>query len=313
MNTPPPIPFPSTVSAKRVLACALAFSAFAGTLFGKDVFVEGVSTESGWFDVSKRVLSQTPAYDDSNMCGFATSANMLAYWQSRHPTAFPSSMPKGVEAIYNDMFRIYGNTSANPNAILGAMTDNQTSCYLDRIYGEARNFAVAPGLGNPHNFDDLYVGRTGVEFSEDSGLKKFMEFPDVLAWALEHNSPLGFNLQIAHDSGSGAHALTVWGAKYNDYDGGLLGLYYTNSDDTDDAGMPFVGLKYSGDGNIYKNGEKWTWKREDNRAWAIFDVTALNPDALFVVAVPEPSASALLAGTLAAAFCAARRRRRNGA
>ncbi len=311
------IPFPasSVRIASKLALCAIACLS-AGTLWGRDVFLDGLSlTETDWakFDVSKNVLKgygegETYFYD-SEMCAFATSANMLAYQQWKNPGSVPAEMPIGNQAIYEDMQAKYWNTPSSPDVILGAYTNNEISCYPEKYYGEQRDYSVSPGLtfwGSSIPYTSAYDSSV-----EIPGLYVSMTLGNILNWAFEHNAPMALNLQPYYDTGTTAHAVTCWGARYSDLDNSIVGLYYTDSDDmtdrmleTERVGLRFTEVSYDVERGI------WTCELDNNLRYWLFNVTCLNPDAYFVI--PEPSAFGCLAGALALALAAARRRCRSG-
>lgn len=285
------------------LACC-----YAGTLNAKDVLLDGLSeTGTNWaqFDVSKNILKSDAAglFDDSEMCGFATSANMLAYQQWKNPSAVPAAMPKGNQAIYEDMQKIYGNTQASPAVVLGASTNNVISCYPEKYYGEKRDYGVWPALSSSNwlPYTSAYTGE------EIEGLYVYMTLESVLNWAFEHNAPMGLNLQPLYEQGTTPHAVTCWGARYSDFDNTITGLFYTDSDDSvnNDQETERIGLRVTNEFG-YENGYWWC-ELDGNLRYKIFDITILNPAAF---PIPEPSAFGLLVGLGALALVGTRRRRR---
>ncbi len=297
----------------KLPAIAITFSAclFAANLSAKDVLLAGLSeTGTDWslFDVTKNILKPNAGelFDDSEMCSFATSANMLAYQQWRNPQSVPAGMPKGNQAIFEDMQKIYGNTTSSPGAILGAYKNNETSCYPEKYYGEKRDYGVEPALSQSFGYKIPYTSAYNSDI-EIPGLYIQMPLESILDWAFEHNAPMGLNLQPLYEHGTTPHEITCWGARYSDFDNTITGLFYTDSDDSvnNDQQTGRVGLRITNEFG-YENGYWWC-ELDGNLRYKVFGITLLNPDA-FVI--PEPSAFGLLAGTLALALAASRRRRK---
>ena len=281
----------------------------AGTLSAKDIFLSGLSeagTDWALFDVSKNVLKTEweSLFEDDNMCSFATSANMLAYQQWRNSSGFPSSMPQGNQEIYNDMQKIYGNIQSSMDAILGAYSNNNAASYPQKYYnGELRDYSFCVWVksynGSPY---------PSITDSEKTipGLYIDMPIENILKWAFEHNSAMGLNLQPYYEMGTDPHAITLWGARYSDFDNTITGLFYTNSDDTEGNNQEKVGIRmtkafgYDESGSLY-------CELDGKLRYKIHSVTLLNPEA-FVI--PEPSAFGLITGTLAVFIAVSGRRRR---
>ena len=315
MRLTPTLTLSSRVLSKAAL-CAMACLS-AGTLWAKDVFLAGLSeTGTNWalFDVSKNILKgygegETYFYD-SEMCAFATSANMLAYQQWKNPNSVPADLPQGTQAIYADMQDKYWNTPSSPDVILGAYTNNQISCYPEKYYGEQRDYAVSPGLsrwGSSIPYTSSYDSSVEID-----GLYVSMSLGDILKWAFEHDAPMSLNLQPLYEAGTTAHAVTCWGARYSDLDNSIVSLFYTDSDDTinNDQETERIGLRITNEFGYDSEKGIWWCELDGNLRYQLFNVTLLNPEAFYVI--PEPSAFGLLAGAFALALLVARRRRRSG-
>lgn len=312
MQLTPIFTTPSRILSKAAL-CAMACLS-AGTLWAKDVFLAGLSeTGTNWalFDVSKNMLKPggEDLFDDSLMCSFATSANMLAYQQWRNISGFPTAMPKGNQAIYNDMQTVYGNRESSMDAVLGAFQNNEVASYPRRYYeNELRDYAFC-----------VWVRRNNAwpytsQVSSDEvipGLYQDMNLSSILDWAFEHGAAMGVNLQPYYDMGTDPHAITLWGARYNDYDNSVTGLFYTDSDDTESSLQMTerVGIRMTSAIGYDEDGSLWC-ELDNNLRYKIYSITLLNPEAFYVI--PEPSAFGLLAGGFALALLVARRRRRSG-
>ncbi len=309
------IPFPasSVRIASKLALCAIACLS-AGTLWGRDVFLDGLSlTETDWakFDVSKNVLKPDSEnlFDDSLMCSFATSANMLAYQQWRHASGFPADMPKGNQAIYEDMQAMYGNRESSMDAVLGAFQNNEVAAYPRKYYGdELRDYAFCVWVRQYNAYP--YTSQLDSD-KVIPGLYMDMSLPAILEWAFEHDAAMGVNLQPYYDVGTDPHAITLWGASYRDQDNVLVGLFYTDSDDTQSSlvAAERVGIRMTTEIGYDESGNLWC-ELDNNLRYRIHSITLLNPDAYFVI--PEPSAFGWITGGFALALVAARRRRRAG-
>ena len=76
----------------RIIVFLLLASQMA---FAAPYWVPGVSAEGGWHDADKSLEN------DGDLCWASTAANMVAWWQDRHPQETAASgSPRGLEAVW---------------------------------------------------------------------------------------------------------------------------------------------------------------------------------------------------------------------
>lgn len=250
------------LSANVPAVFALSLACFAGTpASAVEYWVDGVSKDSGWFDVSKYNISTQENFD-SNTCGIVTAANMLAFWQSRHSGSILDSLPRGGKAIYDDMYRFFGDSAEMPSIAINKYLIFKG--FDSRTYGASVGLNVpdsktATALGSlnaPETAGERVAGKNGMDFypysgdatvsyywggdpgpEKNGGINTSMDFADLAKKAFALGSPIGLTLQPAgpllsdgtRATNKNPHAITVWGVEL-DESGALIKFYYTNSD-----------------------------------------------------------------------------------
>ncbi len=301
------------LSSTRIFFCAA--TAVSVPAFGfsdvSTLFAPGVSLTSGWYDANKKSNQNVSTYD-MNSCWAAASANMLQWWQDNYkasgnilPAGTPDGAGKGVTLggvdytyeleIYEVFLRDWEN-SAGATLAVGLPWYFTGQTHSDS--GLAKPTGAGGYFKNEwHEISGVlgsdWLVRYGAWGTWNQASSPLQVFSEKVKGALT-NGVGGVDILY----GNTLHQLTLWGADF-DAAGMVAAVYLTDSDDQVHELRRYV---VSEDGievkiNGYKNGN--------------FLIASL--DTLRAYAIPEPSAFGLFAGTLALAFCAARRRRRKKA
>ena len=332
----------STVPVKRFSSLISSLAVFAALACGnvvaraEIVFANGVSLESGWYDVNKAYVPANIVVDESgahyvpavrdaetlypnsdyNLCWAATASNMLQWWQDRiGPEYVPAGTPNGTwDAPYSDrgQLEIYKTFCENWTDA-GGFIETGLAWWLDGsyLYSDYEEYAVAQGASLPKAGAETSGGYFAGTLSSALGVVGVWKFTedttsaDVakdLAYFFENDCLIGLAI---NNGGSVGHAITCWGVETGA--DGVVRVYYTDSDDCatntgSAADAPDESLK-----SMAVTAENGVVSFDYlGSAWTLGAFTTL------LAVVPEPSAFGLLAGAFALVFAALRRRRRRG-
>lgn len=303
-------------------------------------WAKGVGANGGWYDVDK-----TDAEGDDLMCYAASASNLIAWWQNMQP-----SVPSGTPTKVDDIFDRYKSASATKGELGGdtgwALAWWISGVYLPENETEAARWVV-PNVKPEADSSDLaafegyYASQLGLtaeqmvqfcgahtevregknyvtsSYSPSYGKVGERDFGTLLT----SGYGIGLGLEYTKEGKTGAHAVTLWGAEYDD-SGNLLKLWLTDSDDAqkenwheENDGL-FAATVEMLDGVVYlttKKDEQWvngtklcqgTWYSAEGN-YHIDSVFLLDSTAF---SVPEPATATL--GLLALTGLAVRRRRR---
>lgn len=229
------------------------------------VFVEGVTTASGWYDVNK--MGDGTLNGDINMCWAAASANMIQWWQDRYVAAgktLPSSAVSGPGTVYvaaagrkyelalMDMYHSQWNndkgchtTESIPWYFEGvnygqtATAGSQAYPLTDGGYWEDVWSSVYPHLYHGYTYmfgwyTDLYTAEyTAYEHwgngSSLSGTQRHKKFSEMVVQFIDRGIT---SMAVTLNKNGGVnHATTVWGYEIDNSTGLLTRLWITDSDD----------------------------------------------------------------------------------
>lgn len=208
-----------------VLLCVIASTAIQAD----EIWVNGVSKESGWCDANKTHEDDVkydwmwnPTYPndpsgvgaktDDNMCYAAAAANVLAWWQNQF--IIPDSVPQGVDSIWNTL--VNNSTKDSGSQVPYAIEWWLTGKISSNTYS---------GLLTPHDgyFSQYTEGQT---IYSPTGTNNFV---------CKINKPTAAAIIDAMSSGkaitlaTSAHTVTLWGIEYSNEV--ISKFWVTDSDD----------------------------------------------------------------------------------
>lgn len=312
------------------------FSLLALPATAAPVFIEGVSESGGWYDVNKKTkwndwpkVGINPATRpwqwvnlpaDYSMCWAAAGANTLQWWQDRY-----GNVPAGTPNGNADSTNINGLQNISQLQIYQTICTNWTDggSHVEQAWnwwfnGGSLNTVAFPGstqltgsqggywqslnrtctLNSDASYDTSKLCSTYAFWNDPT---RTDDFKNIIKSYIDNNYGTALSL-----SGNGGHAITLWGYEETPEHG--LVLYLTDSDDyyyglfkqaviVSDEGYLCLG---SIDGEAEKYAQ---WDSASGTGLFISEIQGLT------VPIPEPSAFGLLAGVLALAALAGRRRR----
>ena len=229
------------------------------------VFVDGVTVDSGWYDVNK--MGDGTLNGDINMCWAAASANMIQWWQDRYVAAgnsLPKSAVSGPGTVYvasagreyelalMDMYHSEWNNDK------GCHTAESIPWYFEGVnYGETASagsqaypltdggywkdiwLEVYPHLYHEYTYMfgwyvDLYTSEfTAYEHWGNGtslyGVERHRKFSDFIVQFVDRGiASMAITL---NPNGGLHHATTVWGYEIDNVSGLVTRLWITDSDD----------------------------------------------------------------------------------
>ncbi len=308
-------------------------------VFADPVFIEGVSESGGWYDVNKKYkweyTSKPYQYytelpeTDFYMCWAAAGANVLQWWQDRYGVpAASASVPNGLasSASVNGLqhvaqLQIYQTICKNwtdggshveqawnwwfNGGTLGETSFPGTTTLTGTTSagGYWQELGRVCILNEDASYDTSLLCETYAFWNDAS---KEAEFTALIKSSIDNN--YGTTLSL---SGENGHAITLWGYEETEEYG--LVLYLTDSDDYT-HGLFRQAVKMNDEGYLCLSsvdGEAGKYAAYDSEtATGVFVSEIQSLTVPFgAAAIPEPSAFGIVAGTLAAALAARRRRR----
>ena len=229
------------------------------------MFVDGVTVDSGWYDVNK--MGDGTLNGDINMCWAAASANMIQWWQDRYVAAgnsLPKSAVSGPGTVYvaaagreyelalMDMYHSEWNNDK------GCHTAESVPWYFEGVnYGETASAGsqaypltdggywkdiwpeVYPHLYHEYTYMfgwyvDLYTSEfTAYEHWGNGtslyGVERHRKFSDFIVQFVDRGiASMAITL---NPNGGLHHATTVWGYEIDNASGLVTRLWITDSDD----------------------------------------------------------------------------------
>lgn len=257
-----------TAYAKKneVISNEISFTAEAGSDTGTTiVFAEGVTVNSGWYDVNKVGMGDN---GDINMCWAASCSNIIQWWQDRYVAA-GNTLPAnavtgpGANGTYQlalmDMYHSLWDNSrggsiamgiewyfngrnieeyASPGSIAVPLDENSGGYYKDiwesQILPNTYHdyvYAIVPGSIEFDNLISIDVNNYTVwgGGSGLSGIDRLKKFSDLV---VEYMSRGMMSLTISLNANGGLmHATTLWGYEIDNATGLLTKVWLTDSDD----------------------------------------------------------------------------------
>ena len=294
--------------AGSVPAAALFAAASAVPSFGAQVWVSGVSKESGWVDVNK-------TGNDGMLCWAAATSNVAGWWQSQ--SSVPAGIPQTGAEIYQtmkDTFEDAGNYADVGMKWYFGGTDAMGNAYKTEAFRVDVDDPAATGgywkdwLIENGGASAITTGKAYRRTYEDEDLGNGLAttFIDLMT------SGCGITLSLVNNTGGrNSHAVTLWGMTYDEETRKIYSLYVTDSDDGKTELTEYK-VDYQTQTLTYGDGKdvpivNWEQTKVTMAGYYIEQWEALN---LPFAAIPEPSAFGLLAGTCALALAASRRRRK---
>ena len=257
-----------TAYAKKneVISNEISFTAEAGSDTGTTiVFAEGVTVNSGWYDVNKVGMGEN---GDINMCWAASCSNIIQWWQDRYVAA-GNSLPAnavtgpGANGTYQlalmDMYHSLWDNSrggsiamgiewyfngrnieqyASPGSIAVPLDENSGGYYKDiwesyilpNTYHDYIH-VIVPGTIEFDNLISIDVNNYTVwgGGSGLSGIDRLKKFSELV---VEYMSRGMMSLTISLNANGGLmHATTLWGYEIDNATGLLTKVWLTDSDD----------------------------------------------------------------------------------
>ncbi len=258
-----------TAYAKKneVVSNEISFTAEAGSNTGTTiVFAEGVTINSGWYDVNKVGMGDN---GDINMCWAASCSNIIQWWQDRYVAAGntlpveaisgPGAGNSEYELALMDMFHDqWDNTRGadvahgitwyfegrnirkemSPGSYAqpleeydGGYFEDVWNDILPHVYHEY-DYIVVPGI---LEYNDLISNQysnydywgNGSGLHGNDRLKKFSE----LVVEFMNRGMISLTIALNSNLGSLSHATTLWGYEIDNETGILTKIWITDSDD----------------------------------------------------------------------------------
>ena len=303
----------------RLLTCSLCLTAVVAS--AEEYWASGIYQSDGnyhgWYDVDK-------TGDDDGMCYAASAANLVAWWQFGRQNS-GLSLPSGVPTAPEDIWGKY--KSACEKTDEGGVTVCAINWWLSGVYlpatpdEEARSVVGYDeenvDLITLKSFSGYYYDQYSLT-EDDLGdfFKMYALDPEdeeekelyagVFADLLTNGA--GVSLGLSSDKGELAHAVTLWGAEYDDVTGVLSMIWLTDSDDNNHQ-------LFSVDVNVDEDANKIYFKDPEKVGYGYYEgvyidqVRAILPSVAEAWGIPEPNA-ATLAALMSLVGVATRRRRR---
>lgn len=180
----------------------------------------------GWYDIKKKDAT-SPTYDDSNMCWAASATNILHWWLDRNAENIrcyneykrsldPSFKPAlsyydKTDPLHrtSDIFDFFKNTCTN----LGGWIYKGVDWYLRGTPVTGHSEIENNPITNGHKARGGFFGDVLAAGSEApyviGGARDAGEF-------IKRHLRAGDGIGICHQVFSGSHAITLWGASYDD-------------------------------------------------------------------------------------------------
>ena len=198
-----------------------------GINYGESIGLEWTRGQ-GWYDCTK--LEPGEGGIDSRYCWAATCSNMIYWWLDQNKEnvdKYGYTGPKEyVSALDCEIFQYFKDHFTNN----GCMIENGFDWFFKgkHIYGDSNN-----AISN-ENAVNGWPKHTGF-FKDVVGTSKLYrkcgggeDFEENLKIALINNESIG--LDISLKNGTGAHAITIWGASF-DQNGNVCELYEVENND----------------------------------------------------------------------------------
>lgn len=246
------------------------------------VFVEGVSQESGWYDVNKVGKGDN---GDINMCWAASAANIIQWWQDVYvskggvlPLGAITGPGETYELALMEMYHTQWNNAAGgfvaeavpwyfegvyygENAAAGSQAyplEGSEGGYFKSVWDE-----IYPHLYHEYSYmfdwyQDLYVGDFNNYYlwgngSDLKGEDRLRYFTQLVVDFVDRGIA-SLTIALSSDLRTLHHATTIWGYEIDHSTGLLTRLWITDSDDLETEPKEQLLNEYNvsiGDGNSH--------------------------------------------------------------
>ena len=206
------------------------------------VFAQGVTRESGWYDVNKKGDGRTGK--DGEMCWAAACANMLEWWQDRYKErygALPATAITGAGKEYElALFEIYQTHWENyygsevyygiPWYLTGE-DRSENAMYVAHPIKPGGFFAeqwteISQQISDPYVYEVNGYATWGDGWEVDTSTPAWDIFSQIVIDAIDHGMA-SISIRVGY---SNMHAITLWGYELNEQ-GRVNKVYVTDSDD----------------------------------------------------------------------------------
>lgn len=311
----------TTSRSRRFFVVPAAFAACAlvpAQLHAETVWAKGVSESGGWVDVNKS--GDIYSGPDSYMCWAASASSVIAWWQAQ---ADMSKSKAGTPTTASEIYSAFTNSFNNA----GKGAEVAWKWYFGGCNLVDSNYENDFKISNPKTsgrYWEAYVKTVATWPSVASDTPSWIKLgylSDVSRASLHADSAAevlsdllkqGAGISLLYNYYTSGHAITLWGMEYEG--NRIKKIYVTDSDDyatklvTKEVTYKTETITVAADKDV----PAYEWEKTtilvDGVALTNFDALLLTPPSS--PAVPEPSAFGLLAGTLALALVATRRRRK---
>ena len=215
-------------------------------------FAEGVSQESGWYDVNK--VKDGTVNGDINMCWAATAANILQWWQDRYVeqgNELPEGCPDGkgetyelaiMEVFHTQWDNTYGGHAFHAvkwyfegvNVCEGWNRQAQplqrgSGGYFKHEWEQIEPYMyTGHDLGYTQDYNNYYLWGSGSGLNATGRLKAFTELVELFI-----DKGMTSMAIAQRENYSGVHhSVTLWGYEKDNETGLLTRIWITDSDDS---------------------------------------------------------------------------------
>ena len=215
-------------------------------------FAEGVSQESGWYDVNK--VKDGTVNGDINMCWAATAANILQWWQDRYveqgnelPEGCPDGKGETYELAIMEVFHtLWDNTYGGHafhavkwyfegvNVCEGWNRQAQplqrgSGGYFKHEWEQIEPYMyTGHDLGYTQDYNNYYLWGSGSGLNATGRLKAFTELVELFI----DKGMTSMAIAQRENYGGVHHSVTLWGYEKDNETGLLTRVWITDSDDS---------------------------------------------------------------------------------
>ena len=215
-------------------------------------FAEGVSLESGWYDVNK--VKDGTVNGDINMCWAATAANILQWWQDRYVeqgNTLPEGCPDGkgetyelaiMEVFHSQWDNTYGGHAFHAvkwyfegvNVCEGWNRQAQplqpgSGGYFKHEWEQIEPYmCTGHDLGYTQDYNNYYLWGSGSGLNATGRLKAFTELVELFI----DKGMTSMAIAQRENYGGVHHSVTLWGYEKDNETGLLTRVWITDSDDS---------------------------------------------------------------------------------
>ena len=215
-------------------------------------FAEGVSLESGWYDVNK--VKDGTVNGDINMCWAATAANILQWWQDRYveqgnelPEGCPDGKGETYELAIMEVFHtLWDNTYGGHafhavkwyfegvNVCEGWNRQAQplqrgSGGYFKHVWEQIEPYMyTGHDLGYTQDYNNYYLWGSGSGLNATGRLKAFTELVELFI----DKGMTSMAIAQRENYGGVHHSVTLWGYEKDNETGLLTRIWITDSDDS---------------------------------------------------------------------------------